>query len=316
MLLAARIIQYCLCSVSMVLTGLFAVSLTGVELSQVGNTDFTIELLLTLALFVLIGICIDLGKYLYWINRFRGTYYAGMSIILTVFSLIASCAFFVSAEYDAVEKITKSYVVSNATNTKIEAITKEISRLDKLVQNRLSSRYHDQWEEAENNTRRIRDLNVELALLQEKELENKAQYAHERVVVTRFFTSIGKILDIDAGLVRNIFYTVLALLLEMSALVSINLCYALPIEAEKKKSIIDREEDSFDEVKSVKKERLISDIKTGKISPVVRRIKSASYGLSLDDVRSILATLYNEGVLKKDKRNSYKLKSVFKKMII
>lgn len=309
MLLAVRTIQYCLCLVSMVLTALFAVSLTGIELGHNEESEITVSSVAALSLFVLIGICIDLGKYLYWINNDKGKWYVWISIVLTVFSLIASCAFFVSAEYTAIEAVENEYSYSLKNQARIETVTDEIRQQEKLLENRLASRYHEQWKEAEKTTIRIRELNEELLLLQEAVAEEGVQYAQEKISVTRFFTSVGDLLTVDPALIRNAFYMVLAILLEVSALASISLSNALKYEEsihQSKKSNCSKAS-NLDANPSPNTERLINDIQKGIVPPVIRKIRTAGYGLSIDDIRKILVSLYDSGALQKDKRNSYKL---------
>ena len=312
MLLVARIIQYCLCSVSMVLTALFAISLVGVEFNRISQTEFSIEFTLTLALFILIGICIDLGKYLFWINRFRARYYVLMSIVLTMFSLIASFAFFVAAEYSAVEKISSTYYFGSIQNTNVEAIANEINQLEKLVENRLASRFHEQWKEAENNTKRIRELSSEMNSIQNNILVESEERAQDKLVITRFFKSVGKIANVDPGSVRNTFYITLGLLLEFSSLIMISLNTELNKDKEQCESRVQKKNGKQTRKKinritdSIKK-RLFNDIESGEIDPVIRKIRSAGYGLSIEAIKEVLRDLHRQRIIRKDKRNSFKM---------
>jgi|GEM_PF-1974723 len=57
------------------------------------------------------------------------------------------------------------------------------------------------------------------------------------------------------------------------------------------------------------KARLTNDILKGNIPSVLRRIRAADYGLSIDVIRQVLKGSYAAWVLEADKRNSYKLAS-------
>ena len=51
----------------------------------------------------------------------------------------------------------------------------------------------------------------------------------------------------------------------------------------------------------------MTDIMTGEMPPVLRKIKAAKYGIEIDITRNLLKKLHNAGMLERDKRNSYKL---------
>ena len=53
---------------------------------------------------------------------------------------------------------------------------------------------------------------------------------------------------------------------------------------------------------------LIDDIRTGKIEPVVRKIRSSQYGLGVILINRLLKDLLDLGMIERDKRNSYKLR--------
>ena len=56
-----------------------------------------------------------------------------------------------------------------------------------------------------------------------------------------------------------------------------------------------------------KSAQLIFDILNRQLPPVLRTIKSADYGLSLDQIRQVLRDLHAAGILETGIRNSYKL---------
>jgi hypothetical protein len=48
-----------------------------------------------------------------------------------------------------------------------------------------------------------------------------------------------------------------------------------------------------------------SDILQGKMPPVIRKIRAASYGLDINEIRPLIKNLWEAGLLETDKRDSY-----------
>ena len=65
-------------------------------------------------------------------------------------------------------------------------------------------------------------------------------------------------------------------------------------------------ENPIDEEHRQRLAKLTFDLLNGKIRPVLRTIRSADYGLNLDQIRVLLRDLYATGILDTDIRNSYK----------
>ncbi|MDP5210408.1 hypothetical protein, partial [Microbulbifer sp. 2205BS26-8] len=161
---------------------------------------------------------------------------------------------------------------------------------------------------------------IKIASLQIDLKEKKAAFskvgiiaAESEIETTRLFSAISGALNVSLDTVRTFGYAVLALLLEVSTLGMISLA-----GAEKTRGGISAdnsiEPDSQpDETQAVDQEyrlklvKLTSDILSGKIPPVLRTIKNASYGLNLDQIRAVLRDLHSAGILETDIRNSYKL---------
>ena len=93
-----RFVQTVFFLVSMLLTGLFAMSLSGSDFDSVIETQNRVYAIFMTGLFVLIGCCIDVGKYLFWAKRQISQYFKALSLVLRIFSWLASCAFFISWE--------------------------------------------------------------------------------------------------------------------------------------------------------------------------------------------------------------------------
>lgn len=313
MLLFARVTQYCFCSISILLTGLFALSLTGLSWSELEGSGFKVRSLLAAALFLLIGCCIDVGKYLFWMHRRTSTYYSAISIILMLFSLLASCAFFYSAEGEALKFSETQFQQSEVFQLKIQSLRGEIDQQNQLMNLRLSSKYHSQWEEADENSKRIHALNAELNDLIGKKEQEKSDFARKEIVITNFFSFIGNMLTLETETIRGFGYGLLSFFLEISSLGAISLNNSLRKEV-KDEEIVGNEsdpEESNDFVENQDKMKgLVRDILSGKTPPILRKIKYQRYGVSVEEVRRLLSFLHYTGLLEKDKRNSYKLKDV------
>ena len=316
MLRLVQITQAIFCLVSMILTSLFALSLSGVTVDALHDQDGLWKALFLAALFILIGCCIDIGKYLFWSQRQRSPYYGMLSLVLMVFSWLASCAFLVTSEHDLVRESQVRSDQYIALQLRIESTRQAIAFHERLLEKRLGSAFHSQWKESEANLETIASLKSTLADLTENSSNVGLEAAAQTVPTTRFFAGIGQALNIDPQVVKVMGYGILSLLLELSTLGMIGLArnlksdlggdYGAPGE---KETVIDNGEYEI-EVKQ-KVAQLTSDILQGRIPPVLRKIKAAHYDLDLDVVRHVLRNLLDSGILEQDKRNSYKLRDQF-----
>lgn len=315
-----QITQAIFCLVSMILTSLFALSLSGVTFDSFAEQEGWGKAVFLAALFILIGCCIDIGKYLFWSQCQRSRYYLTLSLVLMAFSWLASCAFLVASEHDLLrESQTRSdqYI---ALQLRIESTRQAIVFQERLLEKRLSSVYHSQWKESEANLEAIASLKSTLADLTEDSSNVGLEAAAKKVPTTRFFAGIGQVLNIDPQVVRVMGYGILSLLLELSTLGMIGLARTL-------KSDLGRTHDAPREAETVigngeydievkqRVAQLTSDILQSRIPPVLRRIKAAHYDLDLDVVRQVLRSLFDSGILEQDKRNSYKLGDQFQNTV-
>mgnify|MGYP003626395041 CR=1 FL=1 len=316
MLRSVQVSQAIFCLVSMVLTSLFALSLSGVTVDAPPDQGGWGKAAFLAVLFILIGCCIDIGKYLFWSQRQRSRYYGILSIVLMAFSWLASCAFLITSEHDLVRESQFRSDQYIALQLRVESTRQAIAFHERLLEKRLGSVYHSQWEESEANLETIASLNSTLADLTEDSSNVGLEAAAQTVPTTRFFAGIGQVLSIDPQVARMMGYGILSLLLELSTLGMIGLArtlksdlggdYGAPGETE---TVIDNGEYEI-EVKQ-KVAQLTSDILQGRIPPVLRKIKAAHYDLDLDVVRQVLRNLLDSGILEQDKRNSYKLGDQF-----
>jgi len=306
-----QIVKYTFCLVSMILTSLFALSLSGVSPSDVMIGNGLSRSLLAAGLFILVGCCIDFGKYLFWSERQRSHYYGVMALVLTGFSLLASCAFFLSAEFAAINNSRLVSVEYRALQERMSAVRQEIDHHERLLEKRLNSEYHRQWVEGERNAESIRELKNSLIGLTELSSSAGKDAAMNEVPITRFFGILGRLFGVSTETIRNLGYGLLALLLEVITLGAISLANSMQHDvllADKETDDAIKPEASIDDSEQRQKiANLSNDIIRGQVQPVIRRIKAAQYELDIDEIRQVLINLHMAGLIEKDARNSYKL---------
>ncbi|PHS00153.1 MAG: hypothetical protein COA78_24195 [Blastopirellula sp.] len=197
-----------------------------------------------------------------------------------------------------------------ALEQRISNVSLDIASQEVLLRNRLESTYHSQWEAGQDTAENLKGLRESLAVLLGNRTLVGQQAAIREVATTQFFQQIGGSVHVETNTVRLIGYGVLSLLLELSTLGMISL--AQLIKQENNQSLQPATTDSLSP-SILKREvnlsvvTLVSDIMTGKIPPVLRKIQSANYGIEIDITRNLLKELLQAGIIKKDKRNSYKL---------
>jgi hypothetical protein len=197
----------------MILTSLFALSLSGVSSSDVVVGNGLSKSILSAVLFILIGCCIDFGKYLFWSERQRSHYYGVIALLLTGFSLLASCAFFYSAEVVAINNSRLVSIEYRVLLERMDTVRQEINHYERLLEKRLNSEYHRQWEEGENDAVRIRELKDSLVVLMDESENVGREAAIKAVPVTHFFATLGRVFGVSKEVVRIFGYGLLALLL-------------------------------------------------------------------------------------------------------
>lgn len=309
-----QITQIIFCLVSMVLTSLFALSLSGVSIDRISDQEEWGGSVFMAILFVLIGCCIDAGKYLFWSQRQRSHYYGALSLLMMGFSWLASCAFLVSSENSFLEEAQVMSVEYAAIQLQIEAAHQQVAYYERLLDKRLNSAYHEQWAEGQSNVDKMAELNETLlALTKSLSLAGKDEAQH-RVVTTQFFTDVSQLLGSSVELVRAVGYGLLSLLLEVSTLGMISLAYAFKCEGSNGHDHIRNDIPDDVDLENVEERQAVAqlteDILKGKMPPVLRKIKATHYGLDIDAIRRTLKSLRSVGILDDDKRNSYKLGDV------
>lgn len=294
----------------MSLTSLFALELSGFSIKEFEDQILNGEMLWLACIFILIGCCIDIGKYIFWLFRYQSLYYISLSMALMVFSWVASIAFLMSSESNLLENAQAQSVEYAASEQRINNITKEIEFQEKLLSNQLASSYHTQWEAGQENATHLSELRESLASVIESSSSAGEEVALDQVATTQFFIRLGEMLSVETNKVRFVGYGILSFLLEVATLGLISLTQSLRIiEGNIMGAVLDTESTSLSLNSEVHQSvgRLVSDILSGKIQPVLRKIQSAKYGIEINHTRKLLKNLYEAGILEKDKRNSFKL---------
>jgi len=315
MLYLVQITQNLLCFVSMTLTGLFALSLSGSKFDLLSEQGVNSETLFLSVLFLVIGLSIDIGKYLFWAQRRQGNYFLVLSLLLMFFSWLASCAFLVSSEANVISRQRVQSSEYKALLQQIDNAQQEIAYQEKLLEKRLSSTYHQQWAEGENNAQAIAQLRASLVTFTQDLSETGKASAAKQVPVTAFFLNASQYIGISEKTVRFLAFGLLSLLLELSTLGMISLVQLCKLNENKQDFTIrhvkniDASSSDTESVSLAQQAviRLICDILSGKSPPVFRKIRESKYGLDVGAIRQVLHSLYKVGVLKEGKRKSYEL---------
>jgi len=211
-----------LCFVSMILTACFALSFGSVPSPEEGE----LYKITSILLLITIGVVLDLSKYIFWNASSKGksAYFVSISIVLMIFSWIASVAFFVSTEDKKVSDFRKQSSEYLAYEQEIKSIKLAIDQKTLQSIKRLDSKFHEQWDKSENLTKNIDQLTSKLNNLILNEPNVGLDQAKSSMASIAFFDSISKITNLDSVSVRNLFYGLLALLIEVCALGLLTLC--------------------------------------------------------------------------------------------
>lgn len=306
--------RYLLCLVSMLLTGLFALSFSSTAHLSVPFTIVGNEFLAPVFM-VVVGMGIDLSKYLFWYYRHEAVLFLVISLLLVFFSWAASVAFFLSQEQGNLALIQKDTRAYQAHQAKIHRLQQTIAEKRLLVGKRLDSRYHTQWDKAADLMQEISWLEKQLAPLIPRSDTVGVTEAQQQLSTSAFFAGLAKLLDSSITVVATTTYGVLALLIELCALGSISLAQLVsktssarvfphnayqgtPAIENKQTNRKDRESSATTRpIKPEKKARLRADILNGTVAPIIRQIKRSGYGLSEENIRKILQELKAQGVL-------------------
>lgn len=307
-----------LCLISMVLTGCFALNFSSIN----DNSSNSAFIILSPFLLIAVGITLDLSKYVFWATHNKNSHegYKLLAVILMLFSWMASVAFFISSENEKINEYRKQTAEYLSYQSKLMYLDRTIEIKTDLLNKRLNSRFHEQWDKSETITQEIQDLQANRVNLIANEQSMGISEAYSNLVSMAFFNAIAEMLNLDRHTVRNVFYALLAFLIEVCALGLIGVCRLqqnkrtsnqppspitrdtsprLPT-ADEHNILLQNEEANENEEET----RLMNDIKNGLVPPVFNQIKALNYALSQKNIKHILQTLKNTGVLKEGPRRS------------
>ena len=137
--------------------------LSGANFDVVIEADEHGHTILMAGLFVLIGCCIDVGKYLFWAKRQISRYFKALSLVIMVFFWLAGCAFFIFSEMRLLKETQQRLPEYVSLQQEMNGLQKNIAIEEQLLNKRLGSSYHKQWEQAQNSVVRIAGFQAEIA---------------------------------------------------------------------------------------------------------------------------------------------------------
>lgn len=299
----------------MVLTALFALSFSGLSLDVHELLHASMRDALSAILLIGVGVAIDSGKYLFW-SRGKRPGFKLLSLCLALFSWLASVAFFLAGESTLELQQRTASPQYQAHQTRIAMLQQDIAQREELVERHLSSQYHTQWQQGQQQMQALEARREQLSEWLAAESHVLASADVATPPSQQLFRDTAVVMGTETQTVRLLFFAVLALLIEVSALGLIRLrseaCGRNNINqstsvAVKQSSNKPDSTTADTEVNNSRRAQLLRDIVIGKQAPVLRHIKKAGYGLSNEAIRAVLDALKQQGFLEPDQRNSLKL---------
>lgn len=306
-----RFTQALICGLSMVLTGLFALSFT--EDIPPLSWQHTAQA----AILVAMGIGLDLSKYIFWYYKHRHFAFLTLSGCLMAFSCLASMAFFVTHEHRAVTSAQQASPAYLAHQALIARTEKEMQYKERLAEQRLDSRYHSQWDKSEALLEDIQSLTRQHHELLMTLDQQGLQSARADIASSAFFLRLADALRVHYDTTAITAFACLAIFIELCALglISIPRTAASPHTAAgherheppqaspqcSEHKVKPREapekttglEAAAPHVAAIKK-----DIMERRTRPIVRDIMKR-YTLRHKDVKSLLEALEESGIIRK-----------------
>jgi hypothetical protein len=291
--------QYSLCFLSMLLTGLFCV-----EVAHSASEFHSVRVLSIVGLLV-VGVGFDLSKYIFWHFHSRSTWYLINCLVLVIFSWSASVAFFVSNQQASLESSRIESVSYQALKVEIDSIRAQIRQKTAVLENRLNSEFHEQWDKAEALTDSIQDL--ENVLYERVKAMDHVGYTVTNINDSDKATSLFRYLSSSLGASFNAVtlfaYGVLAFLIESCSLGVISLSNTIKHQSKlstvRPKKVKPRAQEISEKLRPIEQKMLIlrEAIIAGEADPVIRRIRKSNYHLSEKNIRKVLAEMKGEGLL-------------------
>ena len=334
----AFFVKIILCAVSMLLTALFAVSFaksSNIPFFDLGSVDQ-----LSIVIMVLVGLSLDMSKYLFWSDNSLKF----LSVTLLIFSWVASVAFFISNENGVLEVKRVTSFEYQAYEEEVDSLREEIKRKISMVEKRFSSKFHEQWDMGESMSGEIDQASSKLKILLQEEPNIGRVKAQNDSSTYAFFRSISSIAGSSPETVRTFFYGILALLIEVCSLGMIthnnNLKRAQLNSLTQVGAVLDdnivevndelegiepikvediRKKDNHTESLEMKEKTLAieermdilkKDILEEVIPPVISKIKQANYSLTDKYIREVINEFRALNIIVDAPRKSFQLNKV------
>ncbi len=292
-----------MCCISVLLTALFALNIGSIQ-APIAASEISLEYYTGLFLLLSVGLCIDISKYLFWLYRKEHRLFLLLSIILVGFSWAASVAFFVSKEEQNIKQYQLESSEYAANKMAISLLELEVSEKRKLLEKRLSSSYHSQWDKGEAVLGEINRLTSELNQRIEMSDSIGLGSTQLQLSTSALFSAISSISSLSFASVANIAYGVLALIIEVCALGIMSLKQTV-ITLPKRVSEEQHSAEGQYHHKKDKINRIREDLLAERTKPLISNIIK-DYSISHTEAKAIMKSLESEGKLM-IKRNRYYL---------
>jgi hypothetical protein len=280
-----------MCGASMVLTGMFSLSFAIHHSDEL--TFFTI---FSAALMLMIGICIDLSKYIFWIHR-SSPIYLILSVLLGFFSLSASVAFFINQEERDIEEKRIETMTYQSYSKKIATLISLIQTKQEAAEKRLNSRYHEQWNKADKTIEEIEQLSEKLNLLESGRSSVGITDARKNSAVSSFFVSISEVFDIPVKTVTVAAFSLLSVLIEVCSMGIIGINHKTQASKSAEIVAINGREIALSDVSMKKIATLKTSITDKSEKSLSIRVLVKKYSLSYQNTKYALDDLVRDGTV-------------------
>ena len=141
-----------------------------------------------------------------------------LSMVLVFFSWGASLSFFVTLEKNNIEKARKDTDAYAAHEIHIASLKKQISDMELLASKRLNSKFHAQWQAAEESIKNLSKLRLDLKTAIHERVTVGREEAQTQSTSSLLFLVMSEALQLSVGVVTLLAFGVLSILIESCAL--------------------------------------------------------------------------------------------------
>ena len=205
-----------LCGCSMLLSALFILDVS--NLSAANDKDSTSYILIVFAM--VIGVSIDTCKYVFWKSSRK--WHRVLSVIILCLSWFASFAFFSIQDNKILEGDRKSTPEYRAYQQQLSILEEKIENNKQLFRQRMESKYHQQWDKAEDIDQKLSKLTEEYTALTRQE-PSIGLTGLERQGLYSLYSKLGDLFYLSVNSVRVSIHSILSLLIEVCSLAAVSL---------------------------------------------------------------------------------------------